>query len=131
METVGFVGVGKIGLTISQNLIKNGYRVVGYRRGSLAEFEKIGGVPARSAADVGAPADIVFSFLPSDEGLQQGGEGPEGLCGTGRPEWSQRARVSSFSPAMRRRARSLNALSPDLPIHVPTSGRSARRAGSS
>ena len=31
METVGFVGVGKIGMPISANLIKSGYRVVGYR----------------------------------------------------------------------------------------------------
>ena len=46
-QTIGFVGVGKIGMPISQNLIKNGYRVVGYRRSSLEEFEKIGGVPAR------------------------------------------------------------------------------------
>ena len=44
METVGFVGVGKIGLPISENLIKSGYRVLGYRRGSLEEFEKVGGV---------------------------------------------------------------------------------------
>ena len=43
---VGFIGVGKIGLPISENLIKSGYRVLGYRRCSLAEFEKIGGVPA-------------------------------------------------------------------------------------
>src|SRR6202167_6494475 len=85
METVGFVGVGKIGLPISQNLIKNGYRVVGYRRGSLAEFEKIGGVPARSAADVGAQADIVFSCLPSDEALKQVVQGPDGLVSTARP----------------------------------------------
>ena len=46
METIGFVGVGKIGMPISENLIKSGYRVVGFRRSSLAEFEKIGGVPA-------------------------------------------------------------------------------------
>jgi 3-hydroxyisobutyrate dehydrogenase-like beta-hydroxyacid dehydrogenase len=64
MQTIGFVGVGKIGMPISQNLIKSGYRVVGYRRSSLEEFEKIGGVPARSAAEVGAQADVVFSCLP-------------------------------------------------------------------
>ena len=57
METVGFIGVGKIGLPISENLIKSGYRVLGYRRSSLADFEKIGGVPARSpAAAPAAPA---------------------------------------------------------------------------
>jgi 3-hydroxyisobutyrate dehydrogenase-like beta-hydroxyacid dehydrogenase len=85
METVGFVGVGKIGMPISQNLIKSGYRVVGYRRSSLDEFTKIGGVPARSAAEVGAQADIVFSCLPSDEALEEAVEGPNGLIHSARP----------------------------------------------
>jgi 3-hydroxyisobutyrate dehydrogenase len=79
METVGFIGVGKIGLPISENLIKSGYRVLGYRRGSLAEFEKIGGTPARSPADVGAQTDIVFSCLPSSEALDEVVHGPNGL----------------------------------------------------
>jgi len=85
METVGFIGVGKIGMPISQNLIKSGYRVVGYRRSSLAEFEKIGGVPARSVAEVGEQADIVFSCLPSDDALEQVVQGPDGLVRTARP----------------------------------------------
>jgi 3-hydroxyisobutyrate dehydrogenase-like beta-hydroxyacid dehydrogenase len=85
METIGFVGVGKIGMPISENLIKNGYRVVGYRRSSLAEFEQIGGVPARSSADVGAQADIVFSCLPSTEALDDAVHGPRGLVQTARP----------------------------------------------
>ena len=84
-ETIGFVGVGKIGMPISQNLIKSGYRVVGYRRSSLAEFEQIGGVPARSAADVGAQADIVFSCLPSDAALDDVVQGPHGLVHSARP----------------------------------------------
>jgi 3-hydroxyisobutyrate dehydrogenase-like beta-hydroxyacid dehydrogenase len=85
METIGFVGVGKIGMPISQNLIKSGYRVVGYRRGSLAEFEKTGGVPARSSADVGAQADIVFSCLPSTQALDDVVQGPQGLVHSARP----------------------------------------------
>src|SRR6202050_4527249 len=85
METIGFVGVGKIGMPIFENLIKNGYRVVGYRRSSLAEFEQIGGVPARSSADVGAQADIVFSCLPSTEALDDAVHGPRGLVQTARP----------------------------------------------
>jgi 3-hydroxyisobutyrate dehydrogenase len=83
-ETIGFVGVGKIGMPISQNLIKSGYRVVGYRRSSLAEFERIGGVPAHSAAEVGAQADIVFSCLPSDEALDDAMQGPQGLVQSAR-----------------------------------------------
>ena len=84
METVGFVGVGKIGMPISENLIKSGRRVIGYRRSSLAEFEKIGGVPARSAAEVGAQADIVFSCLPSTAALDDAIQGPNGLVQTAR-----------------------------------------------
>ena len=84
METIGFVGVGKIGLPISENLIKSGYRVVGFRRSSLADFEKIGGVPAKSAADVGAQADIVFSCLPSTEALDDAMQGPNGLIKSAR-----------------------------------------------
>jgi 3-hydroxyisobutyrate dehydrogenase-like beta-hydroxyacid dehydrogenase len=84
METIGFVGVGKMGLPISENLIRSGYRVVGFRRSSLADFEKIGGVPARSVADVGAQADIVFSCLPSTEALDEAMHGPDGLINTAR-----------------------------------------------
>jgi 3-hydroxyisobutyrate dehydrogenase-like beta-hydroxyacid dehydrogenase len=80
METVGFVGVGKIGMPISQNLIDSGYRVLGFRRGSLDEFQKIGGVPARSPAEIAEKADIVFSCLPSSEALHEVVQGPNGLA---------------------------------------------------
>jgi 3-hydroxyisobutyrate dehydrogenase-like beta-hydroxyacid dehydrogenase len=85
METVGLVGIGKIGLPIAHNLIKSGYRVLGYRRSSMAEFEKIGGIPARSPADIGANADIVFSCLPSSEALEEVVQGPNGLVHSARP----------------------------------------------
>src|SRR6266540_2129174 len=85
METVGLVGVGKIGLPIAENLIKSGYRVLGYRRSSLADFEKLGGVAARSAADIGAQAEIVFSCLPSTEALDDAVQGPNGLAKSARP----------------------------------------------
>ena len=85
METVGFVGLGKIGLPICANLIKSGYRVLGYRRSSLAEFEKVGGVPARSPAEIAAQAEIVFSCLPSSEALDEVVQGPKGLIRAAHP----------------------------------------------
>ena len=85
METVGFVGVGKIGLPICENLIKSGYRVLGYRRGSLAEFERIGGVAARSPAEIGGEAEIVFSCLPSSQALDEVVRGANGLVNSARP----------------------------------------------
>jgi len=85
METVGFVGVGKIGLPICENLIKSGYRVLGYRRSSLADFEKIGGVPAKSPADIGAQADVVFSCVPTTQAMDEVVNGPQGLMHSARP----------------------------------------------
>jgi 3-hydroxyisobutyrate dehydrogenase len=85
METVGFVGIGKIGLPICGHLIKSGYRVLGFRRGAMAEFEKLGGVPAKSPAEIGAQADIVFLCLPSDEALHEVVRGPKGLIHSAHP----------------------------------------------
>ncbi len=85
MQTVGLIGVGKIGLPIAENLIKSGYRVLGYRRSSLADFEKLGGVAATSPADVGAQADIVLSCMPSAEALDEVVQGKQGLVHSARP----------------------------------------------
>jgi 3-hydroxyisobutyrate dehydrogenase len=85
VQKIGFIGVGKIGLPICDHLIKKGYDVVGYRRSSLADFEKIGGTPAKSAADVGAQTDIVFTCLPNDAALDEVINGPEGLSKSARP----------------------------------------------
>src|SRR5262249_45458972 len=85
METVGVIGVGKIGFPISQNLIKSGYRVIGVHRGSLPEFEKIGGVAANSPAEVGEQCDVVFSLVPSVEAMGEVISGPKGLIQSARP----------------------------------------------
>jgi 3-hydroxyisobutyrate dehydrogenase-like beta-hydroxyacid dehydrogenase len=84
MQKIGFVGIGKIGLPICQNLIKSGFSVVGYRRSSLAEFEKLGGIPAPSPADVGAQADVVFTCVVDDAALEEIVRGPQGLLGSAR-----------------------------------------------
>jgi 3-hydroxyisobutyrate dehydrogenase-like beta-hydroxyacid dehydrogenase len=85
METIGFVGVGKIGLPICEHLIKGGHRVLGYRRSSLADFEKLGGIPAKSPAAIGREADIVFTCLPNDAALEEVIQGPNGLIHSARP----------------------------------------------
>src|SRR5436190_17005711 len=84
METVGFVGVGKIGLPIAENLIKSGYRVLGYRRSSLADFEKLGGIAARSPADIGAQCDVILSCVPTVEAVNEVVNGPNGLIHSAR-----------------------------------------------
>lgn len=79
MQTIGFIGVGNIGMAICKHLIDAGHTVLGYRRSSLAEFEKIGGVAAKSPADICAQADIVLSCLPGGSALDEVVTGPNGL----------------------------------------------------
>jgi 3-hydroxyisobutyrate dehydrogenase-like beta-hydroxyacid dehydrogenase len=85
MQTIGFIGVGKIGLPICEHLIKSGHKVIGYRRSSLADFEKLGGVKAKSPADVGAQTDVVFTCLPNDAALEEVINGVDGLKRTAHP----------------------------------------------
>ncbi len=85
METVGFIGVGKIGLPVCENLIKSGYQVLGYRRGSLADFEKLGGTPAKSPAEIGKQCNVVFSCVPTAEAMDEVVNGANGLIHSARP----------------------------------------------
>jgi 3-hydroxyisobutyrate dehydrogenase len=85
MDTVGFIGVGKIGLPVCENLIKSGYKVLGYRRGSLADFEKAGGTPAKSPAEIGKQCNVVFSCVPTAEAMDEVVNGANGLIHSARP----------------------------------------------
>ncbi len=82
MQTVGLIGLGKIGTPIAENLLKGGFRVVGFRRSPTPELEKAGMVRAGSAAEVGAAADVVLSCLGPVKALE---ETVAGLLQSGRP----------------------------------------------
>ena len=84
MRKIGFIGLGKIGFPICEHLIKKGYTVVGYRRSSLEDFKRLGGVVARSAAEVGAQVEIVFTCLPNDQALDEVVRGGGGLLESAR-----------------------------------------------
>jgi len=84
-QTIGVIGLGKIGMPMAENLIKSGYRLVGFRRSSMAEFEKLGGIPAKSAQDVGAQTDIVLSCVKDADAMDDVVQGPRGLIHSARP----------------------------------------------
>ena len=69
--SVGLIGLGIMGYAMAGNLLRAGYRVVGYdvlaaRRRSHA---RAGGRAVLNAAAVAAEADIIISSLPSSEAL--------------------------------------------------------------
>lgn len=66
-ETVGMIGLGIMGSAMASNLVKAGFRVVGYDvvPKARAAHRRAGGVVARSNRDVARRAKIVVTSLPS------------------------------------------------------------------
>ncbi|MFC6734262.1 NAD(P)-dependent oxidoreductase [Haladaptatus sp. DYSN1] len=65
-KTVGFVGLGIMGLPMSKNLLDAGYDVVGNNRSQepVAELEDYGGEGAATAKEVAERTDVVITCLP-------------------------------------------------------------------
>jgi len=70
-KSVGLIGLGAIGLPAAKNLIERGFRVHGYRRSSMAEFEKAGGLPAASPRELAAQCPIVITCLPDAKAVDE------------------------------------------------------------
>jgi len=82
---IGFIGLGLMGLPLTQRLCDLGYTVIGYD----LEAEKItaaaahGVLPATSAADLTARADVVLICVTSTDAVYQAVFGPEGVAEAG------------------------------------------------
>jgi 3-hydroxyisobutyrate dehydrogenase-like beta-hydroxyacid dehydrogenase len=72
-KTAGMIGLGIMGSAMSANLIRAGFRVIGYdvlpRR--RAEFLRLRGAAARSPREVARRAGVIVTSLPSAEALSQ------------------------------------------------------------
>ena len=69
METVGLVGLGKMGLGIAENLLKAGYLKVVYKRKideEIKKLEKLGVYIAKSPEDLASKVDYVFLSIPNE-----------------------------------------------------------------
>ncbi|MFB6296714.1 MAG: NAD(P)-dependent oxidoreductase, partial [Halobacteriales archaeon] len=71
--TVGFVGLGIMGLPMAKNLLDAGYPVVGYNRSQepVDELIEYGGEGAESAAEAAERAEVVITCLPDSEVVDQ------------------------------------------------------------
>jgi len=73
MATIGFIGLGNMGLPMAQNLVKSGHAVVGY---DISEFaaERLaadGGTRASSLVDACREAETVITMLPAGEEVRE------------------------------------------------------------
>ncbi|UUZ71138.1 NAD(P)-dependent oxidoreductase [Polaromonas sp. P1(28)-8] len=104
------IGIGQLGLPVATNLIRAGYRVVGFRRHDREEFVRRGGEALESPTQVVRAADVVLMCLPSEEAQLCTLEGPEGVLAAIRPghvviELGTYARAFKVAQAQRIEAR--------------------------
>jgi 2-hydroxy-3-oxopropionate reductase len=80
-ETIGFVGLGIMGLPMSKNLIDAGYEVVGHNRsqGPVEELVDHGGERADSPQEVAEQADVVLTCLPDSPVVESIVRGDNGI----------------------------------------------------
>jgi 3-hydroxyisobutyrate dehydrogenase-like beta-hydroxyacid dehydrogenase len=78
-SSVGFVGIGRMGLPIARHLLQAGVRVLGYKRSSIQDFLAAGGEAKASPAEVFAQARVVFTCLPDDAAIEAVVNGPNGF----------------------------------------------------
>ncbi|MFB6088141.1 MAG: NAD(P)-dependent oxidoreductase [Haloarculaceae archaeon] len=81
-STVGFVGLGIMGLPMAKNLLDAGYDVVGHNRSDepVAELVEHGGEDGESPAGVAAASDVVLLCLPDSPDVRRvvlGGDGED------------------------------------------------------
>src|SRR5579883_1881036 len=68
---VGFIGLGRMGAEMANNLLKAGHRVTVYnrRREKMSPLVQNGAIPANSAADA-CRGEAVVTMLANDDAVQ-------------------------------------------------------------
>ena len=81
MKHIGVIGLGNMGMAMANNIIKNGFGLVGYDLESnrLQVLKDLGGEIAHSPKEVGRHADAVFVMVLNGEQVYQVVAGNDGL----------------------------------------------------
>ena len=73
MTTIGFIGLGHMGLPMVKNLLKNNFTVKAYdlSEKAMSACAKTGAIPETSPADVAKDADVVITMLQTGAQVAQ------------------------------------------------------------
>ena len=104
METVGFIGIGRMGSAISGNLQKAGYPMVvlDVREEATKPLVEKGARLAGSPAEVARLSDVIFTSLPTPSEVDEVAIGPDGIL-EGIKEGSVYLDLSTCGPNLVRR----------------------------
>src|SRR4051794_25823911 len=81
MATIGFIGLGNMGLPMAQNLIKAGHKVQGFdvSKSQADALAASGGVAAPTVKAAATGAEIVITMLPAGQHVRDVYLGPDGV----------------------------------------------------
>jgi 2-hydroxy-3-oxopropionate reductase len=129
--TLGFVGLGTMGVPMASNLLKHGYRVAVWARRpeAMTPLVAAGAAAATSPADAAAQSDITFTMVTDGRAVEEVMLGADGIV-HGAAEGSVAIDHSTIPPDTTRRiAAALAARGIDM-LDAPVSGgAAAARAG--
>jgi len=81
MKNIGFIGLGNMGISMAENLIKNGFNLTGFDLSpkQLDKLKELGGTPASTCKEVGERSEAVFIMVLSGTQVKQALQGETGL----------------------------------------------------
>jgi hypothetical protein len=103
MTTVGFIGLGAMGLPMARNLVQRQFRVRGFdlKREALDSLVDAGGMAAGSAAEAAAGADVLVLMVVNAAQAESVLFDAGALAAMVRPARSRRWRLVSRRPGAR------------------------------
>lgn len=101
--TVGFVGLGLMGMPMARNLMRAGHRLLVFNR-TRAKADLLaeeGAISAPDIASIGARCEVIFTMLPTSSAVERTVIGAQGLVESIRPG-SMVIDMSTISPMVTR-----------------------------
>ena len=80
-ETIGIIGLGRMGIPAAKKYINEGYKVVGYARRPevIEEFRSFGGIAVENSKEVAQKAGKVIVYVLNDQQVIDVVTGPNGI----------------------------------------------------
>ncbi len=123
MTSIGFIGIGNMGLPMVSNLLKAGHRVEAYdvRPEAVESAVRRGAVAGGSAAETAARVQVVITMLPNSPHVEAAYLGPKGVLEGGRLGLTC-IDMSTIDPATTRRVGERLAAAGVRMLDAPVSG---------
>jgi 3-hydroxyisobutyrate dehydrogenase-like beta-hydroxyacid dehydrogenase len=101
IQNIGFIGLGRMGTAIANNILKSGYYLVAYNRTSDKTHSLVesGAISAANPNEAAAKSDVILTSLRDDRALLEVVNGEEGILSGLRPNRIHIG-MSTISPSL-------------------------------